>query len=44
LAGTPVDNAWVESTDRKAQLQLEKLEQDLNGFKTNLVKENIRVR
>jgi hypothetical protein len=43
LSNTPIDTAWVEVTDRRAQLQMEKLEQELNGFKTALDKDRIRV-
>lgn len=42
LSNTPVDTAWVEAIDRKSQVMLEKLEMELNGYKTNLIKESIR--
>jgi COP9 signalosome complex subunit 1 len=42
--GTPRDDAWAESVDRKATQMLEKLEADLVSHKTSLVKESIRVR
>jgi len=38
-----LDAAWVESVDRKSQQTLEKLELELNQFKTNLIKESIRM-
>lgn len=34
---------WVEATDRKAQQKQEKLERELAGYKTNLIKESIRM-
>ena len=34
---------WVEQTDRTAQRRLESLEAELNVFKTNLIKESIRM-
>jgi COP9 signalosome complex subunit 1 len=37
------DQAWIDSVDKKAQQQLERLEMDLNGFKANLIKESIRM-
>ena len=37
------DQGWVDSVDKKAQQQVERLELELNGYKTNLVKESIRV-
>eukprot|EP00963_Diacronema_lutheri_P009357 scaffold840_cov344-Pavlova_lutheri.AAC.74 len=36
-------SAWVEATDRKAQQMQEKLERELAGYKTNLIKESIRM-
>lgn len=41
--GYRLDQAWVDSVDKKAQQTLERLEMDLNGHKTNLIKESIRV-
>eukprot|EP01111_Echinosteliopsis_oligospora_P002599 TRINITY_DN138_c0_g1_i2.p1 TRINITY_DN138_c0_g1~~TRINITY_DN138_c0_g1_i2.p1 ORF type:complete len:494 (-),score=153.65 TRINITY_DN138_c0_g1_i2:105-1424(-) len=38
-----LDQAWIDSTDKKAVQQLERLEIDLNNHKANLIKENIRV-
>eukprot|EP00236_Picocystis_salinarum_P004989 CAMPEP_0113926964 /NCGR_PEP_ID=MMETSP1159-20121227/4045_1 /TAXON_ID=88271 /ORGANISM="Picocystis salinarum" /LENGTH=437 /DNA_ID=CAMNT_0000927411 /DNA_START=44 /DNA_END=1354 /DNA_ORIENTATION=- /assembly_acc=CAM_ASM_000767 len=38
-----VDSEWVEATDRKAQQKQEKLERELAGYKTNLIKESIRM-
>eukprot|EP00873_Tetraselmis_striata_P032937 jgi/Tetstr1/453201/TSEL_040218.t1 len=37
------DKAWVDATDRKARQQCEQLESLLAGYKTNLVKESIRM-
>ncbi len=37
------DQSWMDSVDKKAQQQLERLELELNGYKTNLIKESIRV-
>jgi COP9 signalosome complex subunit 1 len=37
------DQGWVDSVDKKAQQQVERLELELNGYKTNLVKESIRM-
>ncbi|GAM24105.1 hypothetical protein SAMD00019534_072800, partial [Acytostelium subglobosum LB1] len=37
------DTAWVESTHKKNQQQLERIEQELNAAKANMIKESIRV-
>jgi COP9 signalosome complex subunit 1 len=37
------DQSWIDSVDKRAAQQFEKLEQDLAGYKANLVKESIRV-
>jgi hypothetical protein len=37
------DQAWIDSVDKKAQQQNDRLEQELNGYRTNLIKESIRV-
>jgi len=37
------DQAWIDSVDKRSAQQMEKLEQDLTGYKANLVKESIRV-
>eukprot|EP00193_Tetraselmis_chui_P010230 CAMPEP_0177788702 /NCGR_PEP_ID=MMETSP0491_2-20121128/22288_1 /TAXON_ID=63592 /ORGANISM="Tetraselmis chuii, Strain PLY429" /LENGTH=427 /DNA_ID=CAMNT_0019310379 /DNA_START=219 /DNA_END=1503 /DNA_ORIENTATION=+ len=37
------DKAWVDATDRKARQQWERLEALLNGYKSNLIKESIRM-
>ncbi|KAK9796991.1 hypothetical protein WJX73_009012 [Symbiochloris irregularis] len=37
------DSAWVQQTDSRAASKSEALERELNGFKTNLMKEAIRV-
>ncbi|PRP88001.1 hypothetical protein PROFUN_04429 [Planoprotostelium fungivorum] len=36
------DASWVEQIDRKASAQLDKLENDLNVHRTNMIKENLR--
>jgi COP9 signalosome complex subunit 1 len=38
------DQAWIDSVEKKAQQQNDRLEQELNGYRTNLIKESIRVR
>ncbi|GLT77592.1 hypothetical protein SLA2020_491600 [Shorea laevis] len=38
-----MDNVWCESIDRKAELRKEKLESELNSYRTNLIKESIRM-
>ncbi|CAG8756335.1 10149_t:CDS:2, partial [Racocetra fulgida] len=38
----PVDNAWVETTQKRAKTTLERLEVELKNFKNNLIKESIR--
>ncbi|ONK73383.1 uncharacterized protein A4U43_C04F30890 [Asparagus officinalis] len=35
--------AWADSLDRRAELRKEKLENELNGYRTNLIKESIRM-
>ncbi|KAG8391772.1 hypothetical protein BUALT_Bualt01G0221700 [Buddleja alternifolia] len=37
------DNAWADAVDRRAQLRKEKLENELNAYRTNLIKESIRM-
>lgn len=34
---------WLEGVERRSALRQERLEADLNGFKTNLIKESIRM-
>ena len=34
---------WVDATERKAAAKLDRLETELNGYKTNLIKESIRM-
>ena len=34
----PLRSKWVESVDRRCVLRQEKLEQELSGYKTNLIK------
>jgi COP9 signalosome complex subunit 1 len=43
-AGYAFDQHWADSQDMKSQQTLERLEMELNGHKTNLIKESIRVR
>ncbi|CAA6673633.1 unnamed protein product [Spirodela intermedia] len=38
-----MDQAWVDTVDRRAELRKEKLENELNGYRTNLIKESIRM-
>jgi COP9 signalosome complex subunit 1 len=38
------DQAWIDGVEKKAQQQNDRLEQELNGYRTNLIKESIRVR
>ncbi|XP_068634506.1 COP9 signalosome complex subunit 1-like [Aristolochia californica] len=38
-----MDNDWVNSVDRRAELRKEKLDNELNGYRTNLIKESIRM-
>lgn len=38
-----LDAAWVEAVERRAAQRQEKLESELNGYKTNLIKESIRM-
>jgi len=37
-----LDNHWIETTNKKAQLKLDKLDQDLKTYKHNSIKESIR--
>jgi COP9 signalosome complex subunit 1 len=37
------DQAWIEAVEKKAQQQNDRLEQELNGYRTNLIKESIRM-
>jgi COP9 signalosome complex subunit 1 len=39
-----LDAAWVHNVQRQVQAQSERLEQELRGYKNNLIKESIRVR
>lgn len=39
-----LDGAWVNNVQRQVQAQSERLEQELRGYKNNLIKESIRVR
>ncbi|CAI0470619.1 unnamed protein product [Linum tenue] len=38
-----MDNAWCDSVDRRAEQRKEKLENELNAYRTNLIKESIRM-
>ncbi|MCO5556893.1 hypothetical protein L7F22_010447 [Adiantum nelumboides] len=38
-----LDQEWVDSADRRAAQRLERLENELSGYKTNLIKESIRM-
>ena len=38
----PLDSAWIEMRNKKAQLRLEKLDSDLKSYKSNSIKESIR--
>ena len=38
-----LDRAWVEETDRRAAKRQEILDAELNGYKTNMIKESIRM-
>ncbi|KAH7686844.1 26S proteasome regulatory subunit Rpn7/COP9 signalosome complex subunit 1 protein [Dioscorea alata] len=38
-----LDQAWADAVDRRAELKKEKLENELNGYRTNLIKESIRM-
>nr|XP_009620565.1 COP9 signalosome complex subunit 1 [Nicotiana tomentosiformis] len=37
------DPAWSDAVDRRAELRKEKLENELNAYRTNLIKESIRM-
>ncbi|XP_072167674.1 COP9 signalosome complex subunit 1-like [Diadema setosum] len=37
-----LDTQWIETTNKKAALKLEKLDTDLKNYKTNSIKESIR--
>lgn len=38
-----MDTAWIEAVERRAEQRKEKLENELNAYKTNLIKESIRM-
>ncbi|KAJ8510780.1 hypothetical protein OPV22_001214 [Ensete ventricosum] len=38
-----LDQTWVDMVDRRAEVRKEKLENELNAYKTNLIKESIRM-
>ncbi|KAL5727644.1 COP9/signalosome complex subunit Csn1 [Ranunculus cassubicifolius] len=42
-SGYGMDNAWADSVDRRAESRKDKLENELNAYKTNLIKESIRM-
>ncbi|XP_057826657.2 COP9 signalosome complex subunit 1 [Cryptomeria japonica] len=37
------EHDWIDAVERRAQLRKEKLDNELNGYKTNLIKESIRM-
>uniref|UniRef100_A0ACD5U4P2 Uncharacterized protein n=1 Tax=Avena sativa TaxID=4498 RepID=A0ACD5U4P2_AVESA len=38
-----VDQAWSDSVERRSMVRKDKLDSELNGYKTNLIKESIRM-
>ena len=38
----PLDTQWIEVTNKKAAIKLEKLDIDLKNYKSNSIKESIR--
>ncbi|URD80551.1 COP9 signalosome complex subunit [Musa troglodytarum] len=38
-----LDQSWADTVDRRAEVRKEKLENELTGYKTNLIKESIRM-
>ncbi|KAL2892289.1 COP9 signalosome complex subunit 1 [Bienertia sinuspersici] len=38
-----MDSSWIEAVDRRAEQRKEKLENELNAYRTNLIKESIRM-
>nr|DAD18807.1 TPA_asm: hypothetical protein HUJ06_020270 [Nelumbo nucifera] len=38
-----MDQAWADNVDRRAEQRKEKLENELNSYRTNLIKESIRM-
>ena len=42
-AGFEFDEAWVEDTDKKQTQRLDRLESELNGSKSKMIKESIRL-
>lgn len=38
-----MDSSWIEAVERRAEQRREKLENELNAYKTNLIKESIRM-
>ncbi|XP_024018226.1 COP9 signalosome complex subunit 1 [Morus notabilis] len=38
-----MDSAWCDTVDRRAEQKKEKLENELNAYRTNLIKESIRM-
>lgn len=38
-----IDEAWVETTGKQVQIETQRLEAELKGYKNNLIKESIRV-
>ncbi|GAB4844432.1 COP9/signalosome complex subunit Csn1 [Ancistrocladus abbreviatus] len=38
-----MDSAWIDSVERRAEQRKDKLENELNAYRTNLIKESIRM-
>ena len=38
----PLDNHWIEVTDKKSLQTIERLDNDLKNYKSNSIKESIR--
>lgn len=38
-----LDDAWIQKVDAESQKRLEKLESELNSYRTNMIKESIRM-
>ncbi|GMH00543.1 hypothetical protein Nepgr_002382 [Nepenthes gracilis] len=38
-----MDSAWIDSVERRAEQKKDKLENELNAYRTNLIKESIRM-
>lgn len=42
-SGYALDEAWCDAIEKKAELKKEKLDSELNSYRTNLIKESIRM-